>query len=204
MGDSSDDDALTPPRGNAPRRRRSHWGDTERSAVGAGRRGPGVLAVQPTSDDFREDAEITSPVDLLERDLSQAEIDLVDRSRREPGDPATYGDVIKLASRLIRSETAEHDPASRDERIAQLERDMAPIRRLGRWAMGVAAGAAVAVGVFLYGRGFTEGSSAAKFEAIQKLVEELQHDVHQLERHSSIRPAISPDAISSATTKDIP
>lgn len=163
--------------------------------------------------DFGRD--ITSPVDLLDRDLSQAEIDLVDRGRRGPGDPATYGDVIKLAARLIRREVTDNanrkleqvNPpvVSYDDRITQLERDMAPIRRLGRWAMGVAAGAMLTVGVFLYSRGFSEGGAAARFEGLSRIVDELRGTVRALEqRRSSISPAVSPDAISSAAIKDTP
>jgi hypothetical protein len=94
------------------------------------------------------------------------------------------------------------DCAALQSQICELRRDIEPIKRLVRWALGAAAGAALAVGVFLYTRGFTEGGSAARFEAVQKSVDQLERDVRQLERHSSVVPAIRPDAISSI--KDFP
>jgi hypothetical protein len=233
MGDRFDDDTPTPPRGSEPTPtglRRRHMSDTDRALEGAAHRRAATnrsnpygvpVANDPGNPDSGplQDHEITSPVDLLDRDLSQAELEIIRRSRRSGDDKATYADVVKLTERMIRRELA--DRTSRQEqanqllalldrpphealtalgdRMAAVERDLAPIKSLGRWALGIAASVAVAVGVFLYSRGFTEGGAAARFDALQRTVDEIKH---QLEHHSSIQPAATPDAISSATTKD--
>lgn len=135
MGDSFDEDTPTPPRPPSertpPQLRRRSWGDAERAAVGAQHRRQqsnpfGVpLAADPVLRELGspdsgplQDREITSPVDLLDRDLSQDELEVVRRSRRNSGDPATYADVVKLAERLINRE--RKDRSSREEQANQL------------------------------------------------------------------------------------
>jgi hypothetical protein len=99
------------------------------------------------------------------------------------------------------------------DKHAAMERDLAPIKRLGRWAAGIAFSALIAVGTFLYVRGTSEGGDRVRLERLQRDVEELQRDLRTLERHGSATPALpsssprglvpSPDAISSANIKEI-
>lgn len=95
--------------------------------------------------------------------------------------------------------------------ISGLKTDIAPIKRLGQWAAGIAFSALVAVGIFLYSRGTSEGGDRVRLERLQRDVEELQRDVRVLERHGAAEshPAphppspgpVAPDALS-ANIKD--
>ncbi len=145
MGDSFDDDDTPTPRdrpglheSTPTSLRRRHMSDTDRALAGAAHRRTetdsesrrranpyGVPLADPVLRDLGNpdsgplhEHEITSPIELLNRDLSQAELDVVHRSKRNSGDPATYADVVKLAERLINRE--REDRSNREGQANQL------------------------------------------------------------------------------------
>lgn len=79
------------------------------------------LAEQLDPDDMplvSEREEITSPFELLERDLFESERAVIQRSRRNAGDPLTFADGVKLAETLARARREER--SSNQERANQL------------------------------------------------------------------------------------
>lgn len=134
----NDDDEDTERR----RRPDSNWDDDKRANVGAQHRFAtdsavrrrkaarshpnGVAVVDPVIRDLSDTGEveaiktheITEPVDLIDRDLSQAELEIVRRSRRDSTDVSTVADLAKLTKRLLDREA--DDRSSRKEQADQL------------------------------------------------------------------------------------
>jgi hypothetical protein len=145
VDDAMSDDDETPRIGKP--RARTHMSDDTRALTGAQhRRAASVLGGDGTPSERRrrrshpqgvpvvdpivreltapgvspeiDEHEITSPYDLLERPPTPAVIDTIRRSRRNSDDPATFGDVAKLADAL--TEARRKEKSNNEERANQL------------------------------------------------------------------------------------
>lgn len=95
---------------------------------------------------LEEDADITSPIDLLEQDLSAPQLEIVNRSRRNSDDPATFGDIVRLAERAHRreksSETTNREIKKllgRLQSAEEVETRLKGIEKLIGWGKKIAA-----------------------------------------------------------------
>lgn len=150
---------------------------------------PGTAIVATTA--ARDD--LTSPVDLFERDLEPHEAELIEQSQRNGDDPATYADVVKLAAQVSKARSNER--SNNAEREAQLDKlltkhtdnvklteTVAFIRKALVWVAIAAGGSLVSVGVFLYTRGFSDGGDKNRLSNIEKTLDELRSDVRESRR----------------------
>lgn len=144
--------------------------------------------------------EVTEPWDLLDRDLDPIDREHVDRMRRDSDDP--YRLVYSLSKELTRLKredlSAQREQANQilqlikhppheavtklQEQVADLERDISPIRRATKWAAGSVLAIAVACGAFLYSRGATEERAKARIETLERAVEDLHKDIRALRK----------------------
>lgn len=194
------------------REHRKNDGTSSESRRSQQRRSAVVAVPQPPIDD-----EITSPHDLLDRDLSQSQIEIIRNTRREGNDPATYADIVKLTDALYRARKQEKsNNVERDQQLATLlgskpgdlmarfqamESSVKSHNRLVKWGFGLALGSLISVGTFLYTRGLNEGSTATRINYIERDVDRLREAYSALTRHSDNGAASAPIAI---TTKDTP
>lgn len=82
-------------------------------------------------------------------------------------------------------ELQDENAALRSE-ITEIRPVFKTVQRLAYWAFGVAGTVLVAVGVFLYTRGFSEGSATTRADRMERDVQEIRQDVRQLQqRHSA-------------------
>jgi hypothetical protein len=157
-----------------------------------------VVTVDPPSDGIpdAERDEITSPVDLLARELTDAERELCDKIGEarhiSPQSPATISDLIKVLGHNERADKrARRDSANRDMEIAGSKGP--PLERLekveGRmrivWALlcaiGTAAtGSAVTVAKGLYEKGADEGALKIKLEHLERDAERLRLELKEV------------------------
>lgn len=127
----------------------------ERATTSTERRGK-RLAPAPPIDDIEE---ITSPIDILDGDLSPDDLEIVKHSRRNSDDPATYGDLVKLTRRQHERERSEQATnreikklLGRLESAEKVEARLKKIESLVDWGKRIAAGLAAFV---LSGAGYT-------------------------------------------------
>lgn len=119
------------------------------------------------------------------------------RSGRDPSYPVVPAELSQIVRRVTATLRAEframlaRAPVALSEelerRMDRLERDFAPVQRLGKWAAGVALGAALALGAFLYRRGADEQRVADEIKEVR------DHAAHlQLQLDSLLRPIKEP------------
>lgn len=111
------------------------------------------------------------------------------RAARDPDDPVRPAEISAIVHKLVakmRNELSElltqvpADIAGQvEKRVAVLERDFDPVRRIGRWAAGAALAAIVAVGGFLYQRGRDEQHVTDELARLGTLVEKLEKKLEQ-------------------------
>lgn len=89
-----------------------------------------------------------------------------DQSGRDEARRRDLAELERVVNDIV--ETANKEQG---ERIAKLEVAVAPIRGFAKWALGVAAGALVAVGIFLYTRGVAEGSDK---ERLNRAIDDIK------------------------------
>jgi hypothetical protein len=77
---------------------------------------------------------------------------------------------------------ASTEIARLNAKIVEMDQSLSPISKFAKWALGVAAGAVVAVGIFLYQRGFGEGGASARYEYLERTLSEVRRDMRALER----------------------
>ena len=95
------------------------------------------------------------------------------------------------------------------DRIAALERDVEPLRALRKWLWASSISVVLGIVIFFWQRGDLEGEHRQRLHQAEVFIEELRHDVRELERalsrRASVSPAkMSPDAISSASEGNTP
>lgn len=149
------------------------------------------------------DDDITPVFDLLDRDLLDTEREVVRRSRRDGDDPATYADVVKLAKVLARERRARRETAQDPRigvRVAQLELSVGTHRKLIWWAAAAAAASFVAVGTFIYTRGFSDGADKVRIEHLERTVDDMR--TRELNRHSDIMQSFPAFPLQPVITKD--
>lgn len=169
-------------------------GKAHRSAATAPRGVPILDAVPVLTDPD----EVTSPVELLLRELTEEER----QYRRELDEklgahtsieaPATHGDLLKLAmafaslkkeDRRARRKSADHtlevlgEKGPPIERLSAVERKMRVVWALLAAAGTAAAGSLITVAKGLYERGADDGAARVRLERIEKDVERLERDV---------------------------
>lgn len=151
----------------------------------------------------RDPEEITSPYDLIERELSASELEVIRRSRRNGGDYATVADIVKLAETLTK-ERSENRQRAKDAEIilrsphevaeklnAELEDVRADVRivkdtvktvngalsAVKKWVLGSVAAAAAGVGT-------VSSSVLTKTEehgGDKARIEQFRHDIDRLD-----------------------
>lgn len=149
--------------------------------------------VVATSDD-RED--VTSPRALMERPANEAEREIADQLRRDAIDPfdALAQAIGKLTHRidLIRregdsgneqrkqqlDELLESPRKLRDD-VNELKASASTVRKVLTGVATLALGSLIAVGGFLYSRGFSEGELKVTVENLKREVAELKADARR-------------------------
>lgn len=125
--------------------------------------------------------EVTEPHELLDRDLSEAQIEIVRRSRRNSDDPVFYGDLVKVVDRLTRERSENQQRNKLYEDILRSPLELG--RKFRRWAIA----AAVIAGLGGGGGGaailrHTEPAAAAPAANVDSVrVEQLQRDIQRLD-----------------------
>jgi hypothetical protein len=181
------------------KRKRSHWGDDERDAVGREHRrrtSPhGCPIVEPTRADVDELAATYGESDGTPHDDLPADAELTGPSDLVLDNPVAlelWGHIERVARRGVR----RHRDAS--DRIAQVHADagnqhlgarISKVEKQLKWwqsialsALVTAAGSLVAVGKGLFERGEREGRDGARLEQVERAYEQLRTDYREL-RH---------------------
>lgn len=106
------------------------------------------------------------------------------RAGRDPSEPAAPAEISAIVRRLeerlltaFRTLTPQDVDKRLDAtecRLGALEHDIDPVRRLGKWAAGMALGAALAIGAFLYRRGADEQRVADDIKAVREKAERCE------------------------------
>ena len=144
-----------------------------------------VLGVPITPTPYRD--EVTSPFDLLDRDLSAAQIEIVKRSRRNSDDPATYADIVKLAETLSRERSESRQRAADAEAV--LEGPHKAHRATRRHLIAAAIAAAASIGAAVTKWGDRVAASSNDATHVQQLesgdsvrVQQLEKAIERLDR----------------------
>lgn len=132
----------------------------------------GVPIVPPAATDLRDFDELTSPFDLLEREPDHEARAVVERSRRNGEDPATYADVVKLAVALTRERSGARQREREAEQVLRAPREATRSSRRYLIATVVAAAASIASPIVRPG-----GSAPANAD----LRDQLQHEIDRLD-----------------------
>lgn len=190
-----DDNNLRPPRARRPD---SIWTDTQRATVGRaglsseirrrardGSAGDGIPLPPPV----RSLDEVTQPIDILERDLSQSQIEIIRNSKRNGKDPVVYEDLIKFLDAFTKekSENREREAAydaviqsphkvakELHERVAATEATLRTARRLA-----IAAVVSLAGGVGTFASGVLNRTEAAGGDKVR--LEQFRRDVDRID-----------------------
>lgn len=111
---------------------------------------------------------------------------------RDPTEPAMPAEITAIVKRLRRELREEFRAMGVDpdlaNRLNRLERDFEPVRRLGKWAAGVALGAALAIGAFLYRRGADEQRIADEIKAASDKAARCETKIDSLLNIKDSRP----------------
>ncbi|HEU4727698.1 MAG TPA: hypothetical protein VFT22_07410 [Kofleriaceae bacterium] len=148
------------------------------------------ILAQPDADQDDED-DVPSPWDAPTAP-SRRDADAVNRAGRDPDEPVRPIELSALMRRLERRmnlrlvESQGAIAQAVESRIAPLERDFRPVRAFARWALGVAAGAIVAVIVFAYSRGAAEQHVTDELQTLREQTRELKIELAQL-RNQNIK-----------------
>lgn len=109
------------------------------------------------------------------------------RAGRDPSVPvlpAELSSIIRQMARKMREEFAraltDGIGGGVEKRLAVLEKDFDPVRRVGRWAAGIAATALVAVIIFAYNRGQSEQHITDELQRLTTLVDKLERKIEQI------------------------
>lgn len=183
--------------------RRKHWGDRQRAEVGSKHRvstNPRGVVTSPVEDDntpvFQFDDE-TGDEPVSKRDIHRL-VRWV-KKYREDSDQYISAELTQLLDRPPKDVAT-----SIEKRVDGLERDMAPLNALRKWLWGSLIVIVITVAGFLYTRGSTEGRAIERMDRMEKFIDELRHDIRELERRSSITPLTPPDAVSQAEQRNHP
>jgi hypothetical protein len=221
---SRDDDDTPELRPPSKRRPDTQWGDTRRTNIGADRR-----RADGTSSQSRRNSplltepierqlgapepeledEVTSPHDMLERDLSQSEIAIIEQSRRNANDAATYADVVKLAETLTKArreersnnkersdqlmallaktppgEEIEKRVTGQDKRLSDLEGSMKVFKAVIFLVVGTGGGSLGIIAERIWDRAEREGEAAIRLQHVESAVEQMRQDIRDQHRYS--------------------
>jgi hypothetical protein len=128
--------------------------------------------------------------------LDRLDAEVPRRAGRDPDEPAARAEISAIARQLVARlrllTDAPQDLNRRlvalEGRLGPLERDFEPVRRLGKWAAGVALGAALAIGAFLYRRGADEQRVADEINEVRDHAARLQHQIDSFQTSKEPRP----------------
>jgi hypothetical protein len=188
-GDDEDTDRL--------RRPRSHRGDDQGASISSAsrRRAPqshprGVPLVgsdDPDPDGLADVERDTSEFEILDAPLTEAEVEIIRRSRRDSGDNATFADVVRIVRRLasVRREERSNNKTRTNQLLELLDRPPGGNIKAAKGLWGVAGTAltlALAAALWLAHQLWVGGA----FEDMVRLKFEQQgHDIEQC--HQDIR-----------------
>jgi len=177
------DDELTPPRA---RPRRYAMGDDERSRrMSDSERGRRVHGV-PVTRQPDEDSD-TSPIDLLDREPDEQVREVVRRSRRESGAPATVEDIVALKLSWERAKAREKSSISEAQRVIGMLPSPDELRQL---RSDVSLGKKIAIAVLLAVLGTVGTVAKGLYDrgghdtAVDLRIERLERDIEHIERMS--------------------
>lgn len=185
-----------------PRRKRSHWGDDERDAVGRGHRTRTVttprgyaephVTEQQLSDledadqsdgtpeehaDLPSDAELTGPSDLVLSDALGRELYKTIEHVARRG-VQRHRNTSDLISQVHADAGNQHVGA----RVSRIEKQLKWWQGVALSALVAAAGSLIAVGKGLYERGEHEGRDGMRLEQVEHGVEQQRLDLRDLRR----------------------
>jgi hypothetical protein len=202
---STDDDD---PYANAPtppiRKRTARYAMALDERDGADRRRAEAQAYALSAVVEQDDEPDTGPIATLESvELDADDFQLANRLRRETPDPyALFLKALKLIRRQRhdiksleskeRSNNTERanqilellnrppheDVLALQQQVADLKRFTDSQRKVLGWIGGGLISAVIAVGVFLYSRGVSEGGAAVRMQQLERTVEQLQHRLY--------------------------
>lgn len=147
---------------------------------------PGGTPILPECDPDPDEPEFPWPAapDRLDAEVLR-------RAGRDPDDPVRPAEVSAIVRELAKRLRAEfsslltqvpQDIAGQiEKRVAVLERDFDPVRRVGRWAAGGALVALIAVVTFVYQRGRDEQHVTDELIRLGGLVDKLEKKIDQLQ-----------------------
>jgi hypothetical protein len=138
--------------------------------------------------------EVTSPIDMLARGLSDSEAEIIRRSRYAADDPVPMREFVKALDRLnqlVREERSNNRERADqllellnrppDEKTAKLRDEVRDITRdlkLFKWAAGVAfataLGSLASVVTRIWDRAEREGETSIRLQHIESAIERLQ------------------------------
>jgi len=122
--------------------------------------------------------ELTNPFDLLEREPDHEVQAVVQRSRRDSADPATFGDVVKLAVALTREKSGNRQRERDTEEVLRGPRAALRSSRRHLIAAVLAAAASIAGAVTKWGSHPAPASDTGDAVRVQQ---QLQHEIDRLD-----------------------
>lgn len=209
---SSRDQDKTPPGRPRPR---SHWDDDQRAEIGSESRRRNAREMEIIPDPNEHAAEITSPHDLLEAELSDDDVETARRRNSPTGAPANVRQLINVAAHgnkhhaenkaaietlanavlSIEASTAPAKIAAIDERIDRLEVTGADVTRglkIVKWVL-VAIGSSgigtlIAIGDRLWDRAEREGESTIRLKHVEEGLGRVGEQLDQIHRYLREHP----------------
>lgn len=146
----------------------------------------------------RDPADLTNPYDLLERDPDQEVEAVVQRSRRNSEDPATFADVVKLAVALTRERSTNAQRNADTEVVLQGPHKAVKASRRHLIATVIAAAASIGAAA----KQWSDHASAPvpaggsgdsiRIELLQKSVDRIDNELREIRAVLGRRSELSP------------
>lgn len=165
-----------------PKRQQSSDDRALRSRRGASYKPRGVPIVKSRD----SDPELTSPFDLLERDPDDEMQAVVQRSRRNSDDPATFADIVKLAVALTKERSANAARNAEAEVVLQGPHKAHRSTRRHLIAAVIAAGASIASAIAGARHAVEPPPNAT--EQCQHQIDRIDHELGELRAQQRTHP----------------
>lgn len=169
----SDDDPTGPRKRPDPR-----WGDTQRASTASERRARERSYGMPAEPEPESGID-TDTFALVERDLSQAGVRIVERSRRSSSDPGSYKSILNLAEEVV---AQRRDIAVIKTDVHDIQRDNGNAKWFLRILCGGMIGAIIWMGERVWSRAESEGRDRLRLENVERNVEENRQDLRAIRR----------------------